>query len=156
MITIKFRAWHIKKKKMAQVYLLDLGPEEAILDNRIIKKKSLSEPIFSNWIDWKELKLMQSSGLRDKNEKIIYEGDIVKIYGGKICQVTFPEGQGFVINFYDKKKREGFRQKLYDHVYISGPSISISSNGKVSGRDWYTKRKPVIIGNIYENPELLK
>jgi len=73
--------------------------------------------------------LMQFTGLLDKNGKEIYEGDIVENNGCN-WQVTWKEG-GVFIEILDAGK-----------------------NGKwwISGENEYSE----IIGNIYENPELLK
>ena len=103
-----------------------------------------------------DFEIMQYTGLKDKGGNRIYEGDIVKIYSGEICKVVFPEGQGFKIDYYDKEKKEGFRKDLYSEIHFSGPSISIGKDRKVYGEEYYTKRRAEVIGNIYQNKELLK
>ena len=83
--------------------------------------KFLSEP------KWENLILMQFTGLKDKNGKEIYEGDIVKmVHGGKIFQIKYM-GAGFMY------KNEN------DLEY---PNHNNAGNSEV-------------IGNIYENSELL-
>ena len=74
----------------------------------------------------------QFTGLQDKNGKEIYEGDIVKTLPGKedLHEVEFWKG-GFILN----TKAEGV-----DHRYYFGH---------------YKKEELEIIGNIYENPDLL-
>ena len=81
--------------------------------------------------------LMQYTGLHDKNGKEIYEGDIVKdnTYGvGKI--VWLNQMAGYDIDFGEKKLIEDMLD--YDKV------------------EEYFKTDTEIIGNIYENPELIK
>ena len=71
---------------------------------------------------------MQYTGLKDKNDKEIYEGDIFKV--GNTCSFVVYRIAGFRFNSYMEK---GLINDLY----------SASKIGE-------------IIGNIYENPELLK
>ena len=139
----KFRAWDKRNKKL-------IMPDEEIfmrLDCSQVGHWRRS------WDD--EYILMQYSGLKDKNEKEIYEGDIVKIYTGEICDVIFPVGQGFKIRFYDNKKKEGFTRDLYHEIHFSGPSISIDEHGHDIGKEYYIERMAEVIGNIYQNLELL-
>ncbi len=85
--------------------------------------------------DWKELSeraelpemvLMQFTGLKDKNGKEIYEGDI------------------FLIT---KEPQEDNTVEFYEGEYQLSPhGFSLS--------DWYEQGE--VIGNIYENPELLE
>lgn len=71
--------------------------------------------------------LMQFTGLRDKNGKEIYEGDVLK--GGSARQSpVYWKDDGFVL--VDNQK----------HVYCLAPQVDCCE----------------IIGNIYENPKLSK
>ena len=70
------------------------------------------------------IKLMQYTGLKDKNGKAIYEGDIVD-YDGEIAKVTYENTMA---------------------------SFCVGGNNFDSSEAKYMK----IIGNFYENPELLE
>jgi len=76
--------------------------------------------------------LMQFTGLQDKNGKEIYEGDILKskYHTWIVLGLDFCEG------FY------GFTLKttVMDKIYLADNSFQTSSE---------------VIGNIYQNPELL-
>lgn len=77
--------------------------------------------------------LMQSTGLFDKNGKEVYIGDIVKCTSGCFHEVIF--------------------LKEYDGRYIGGmPAIYLSDIRE--GYMWTEDEE--IIGNIYENPELME
>lgn len=83
--------------------------------------------------------LMQYIGLKDKTNKDIYEGDIIKINNDGIYEVKFGE--------YDF---EPYWESFYGY-YIK--------NGKFTrGFDIHDVEDKIIkiAGNIYENPELLE
>jgi hypothetical protein len=77
--------------------------------------------------------VMQFTGLKDKNGKEIYEGDILENPKGS-------DGPASIV----KWDEEG----AYFHVFRGETSSGYTLQGEVS--------RAVVIGNIYENPELLK
>ena len=84
-------------------------------------------------INLKGTELMQYTGLHDKNGKEIYEGDIVKENDTYTAKIEFISGC-FVYNFVDTPE-----DWSNEYIPVYGGS-----------------RDTEVIGNIYENPELLK
>lgn len=128
----KFRAWDVHEKKMfTNAQLIVWNGNVYANDNSELNADKLK-----GWsID--EKYLMQSTGMVDKNGKEVFEGDIVKIpedyevFGknaGEILKVAFDKGC--------------FRLKR--------------PNSKGRGFYFEDNNTVEIIGNIYENPELLE
>lgn len=82
----------------------------------------------------REVPLMQFTGLLDKNGKEIYEGDVVKDAWGAVKEV----------------KIEEIFHASYEDTF-AGYGFGFDTHGI---EDF--KEKVEVIGNIYENPELLK
>ena len=117
---IKFRAFIEPLNSMIQVSKLTLATSGDVM-------------VWINdtfYFDGHEAHLMQYTGLKDKNGKEIYEGDILQRNNGSKYVVVFENGC--------------FKLKpIGKHSEIS--TIA------------YAKHEPLkIIGNIYENPELLE
>ena len=84
-------------------------------------------------IGFDEVTLMQSTGLFDKNGQEVFIGDIIK------CTRGCPH--------------EVYLEKEYGGTYIGGmPAVYLK--GLLSGYAWTGDEE--IIGNVFENPELLE
>lgn len=82
-----------------------------------------------------EAVLMQYTGLKDKNGKEIYEGDIVDFrHGERKLYIAFNLGQWSMCGCLNEPNKD--YRNLNHYVNHDGPIE--------------------VIGNIYENPELLK
>ena len=118
---IKFRAWQKHHKKMIEVGAIQF-PDPAVPDRPsfVVKRDSLE-----TWtLD--EVELMQFAGVKDRNGKDIYEGDILGL------DDPTDQSRAFVV-FHNG----AFRQQL-----VRLP---------IFGDDWDW----LVIGNIYENPGLV-
>lgn len=113
---------------------------EAQVDYSTFETGAYIHDDFSNEMDENEYVLMQFTGLLDKNGKEIYEGDIVKYegYGGlytEFSTVSFLEGQ-FVTRW----------EKAF---------IDVLDGGWDDCGLRHVNEDSEVIGNIYQNPELL-
>ena len=121
---IKFRAWHKEKKIIGKVLGIDILHKEIFFSNGDVDCYEFS--------DFKYIELMQYTGLKDKNNKEIYEGDIVKLRAN--------HGIG-VVKYYDE-------WGAFVIEYIKPRPLA------VLGMNYY-KEDIEVLGNIYENLELL-
>ena len=120
----KFRAWDKVLKEMVQVNAL-------VLDEQVVKVTYKNGNVAKE--DMKGYELMQSTGLKDKNGKEVFVGDIIK------CTRGCPH--------------EVYLVKEYGGTYIGGmPAIYLK--GIREGYAWTEHEE--ILGNVYENPELLE
>lgn len=125
----KYRAWDKRDKKS---YLVD----EIVWDNG--KFDSIGDAI-TFYRGAEEVELMQSTGLKDKNGKEIFEGDIIR-YNIDVVDIKRHPTLGF---YTVLDGREGF--------FGDGMSIDDFEEGAKE-----FSKTAEIIGNIYENPELLE
>lgn len=130
---IKFRAWEKSLKQIIPVDNIDF-------EKRMVNTESV-------WRMFDEIELMQYTGLKDKNDKEIYEGDIVEIHDGTIT--AFRTSGKHIIEWWNGQ----FVFQANSHEeddYINFGWWVRSNNHSVS------LKQIEVIGNIYENPELLK
>ncbi|WP_105144540.1 YopX family protein [Streptococcus suis] len=109
-------------------------PEEVFVSDGNIY---LDDDDFDELTQNNDVTLMQSTGLFDKNGKEIFEGDVVLQNGWKKVAVSFGT-QEVEENFGDKRIFQGF------NLYLGG------------GYPEAVMCEFEIIGNIYENPELME
>lgn len=121
---IKFRAFIKELNEIREVEYINFLKKMISFPNKFCKEYYLNA-------DFDEIELMQYTGLKDKNNKEIYEGDIVKLRAN--------HGIG-VIKYYDE-------WGAFVIEYIKPRPLAVLGN--------YYKENIEILGNIYENPELL-
>ncbi|PGA33305.1 hypothetical protein COL81_26900 [Bacillus toyonensis] len=135
---IKFRAWDKVNKEMYRVGYIDFPSKKvqlAIIQDGICYKAFEA--------DLKDVELLQYTGLKDKNGKEIYEGDILESISG-----TVGNSEAKVMSIYevvlDDRNSYSFGTRRKGRTHISSPIYRSATK--------YYK----VIGNIYENPELLQ
>ena len=123
----KYRAWHKTWEEMCKVKRIRFNDEENITTVFVVGKTSGSN------VYLKDVKLMQSTGLKDNKGKEVFVGDIIKCTRGCLHEV--------------------YIEKEYGGTFIGGmPAVYLKGLGE--GYAWTEHEE--IIGNIYENPELLE
>ncbi len=127
--TLNFRAWHKVQKKMFAILGLDL------IHKTFVGHKDL-------YGGFDEIEIMQSTGLKDKNGKEIFVGDIIRIdveyetlfaeikFGTKEYKWSTNEAHGYYVDFGT--------QELKSEMLF-----------------WIKKYGVEVVGNIYENGDLL-
>ena len=85
--------------------------------------------------------LMQYTGLKDKNGKEIYEGDILRLW-----RSTGKNGE---------LRREYYKPLLVEYCELWTQFVVVDKPNKIQMGIWKEFGAFEVIGNIYENPELL-
>ncbi len=142
----KFRAWNKKRKKMYEVLHLHLtsyseGEWATVKGWCCIEQKDIHIQIQP-----KDIILMQCTGLKDSTGKLIFEGDITEHdWCNEPCVITYFQSK-FVpvpISHY-KDKDKPVEERIYGFAYFENNHYTPNSGDSK------------IIGNIYENIELLE
>ena len=122
----KFRAWDSSKKEMFTDTFAITESGQVV----VVEQESVASP--PDYVFVEHLVIMQSTGLHDKNGKEIFEGDIVKMAKDVYSDPTY-----------------------YEIVRHRGGAYRFESN-QHGCELWLRHTNCEVIGNIYENPELLE
>lgn len=122
---IKFRAWNKKTSKIVDLYSIT-----PLATDPNFNQDGLFIPFDEDYI------LMQYIGRKDKNGREIFEGDIIKNY----------------YNYYDEKEKKWIPVTENMSIIWNEHWCQFSFNSNRAVDHWGEME---VIGNIYENPELL-
>lgn len=121
----KFRAWDSAKKEMFKDTFAITESGQVV----VVEQESVASS--PDYVFVEHLVIMQSTGLKDKNGKEIFEGDIVKMAKDIYSEPTY-----------------------YEVVRHRGGAYRLES--KQHGCElWLRHTDCEVVGNIYENKELL-
>jgi len=147
---IKFQAWFDEEQKMYDNVVVQFG----------MVCVNLREDLWHTYLEEKsKVFVRQYIGVKDKNEKEIYEDDVVVAWSqgskgtfvvkwrqeGSPCWILFPAWQSK--QFWNISAAKHTPGKQF---------ISVSAEISGTDKDGYYDDGLEVIGNIYENPELLK
>lgn len=133
-MTPRYIAWIKTEKRMFfsdDILAIDYENEE-IVTQQVYFENGLPDDRDIYCYKTDEIELMQTTGLKDKNGKEIFEGDIVKMSKDVYSEPTY-----------------------YEVVRHYGGAYRLES--KQHGCElWLRHTNCEVVGNIYENPELLE
>ncbi len=129
---IQFRAWYPEKQKMYEVAKVDMwgDPDQATCD-----LAAVDEELFDIYLN--DVELMQYIGRKDINGKEICEGDIV----------SFDDCTSTESGYWERG--------CIGVVKWCNETVSFEVSNRFSAESYEVLDECVVIGNIYENPELL-
>lgn len=146
---IKFRAYRKSTQNICNVLSIDFEKEWVLLSD-------------GDEEDISAVELMQYTGLHDKNGREIYEGDIVRYHMTRSFGEHYdPVTLGFIGTDWD------IDADIIGKVSIWPSNGVMMTKIVTNDPDMFSKQYPVpkrwhvtqdckVIGNIYENPELLE
>lgn len=148
---LKFKAWHKAEQKLCNInvltpkgaFLLGVKTEENSLYNG--GKFEVIAPTDGRFCDHEEIVILQYIGLKDKNGDEIYNDFLLS--DGKIMFRVYQAFGGFVI------KSHAWAKDMTDLNQSDQLIFQPLSDLQTAG--WITENCE-IVGNIYQNPELVQ
>lgn len=142
---LRFKVWNKRLKKMYDVRSMSYYKNQIVRIEVCEKYENGESDIlifdeYERMID--ECVLLQCTGMKDDNNILIYEGDIIEIWkmAGNIHKNMFVKWRDSQSSF-----------RLYDMTFATPQKIPYGDK-----RSMGAVTSMIIIGNIYENPELLE
>ena len=122
------KAYSKEKQKVYDVKYIDF-------DNETLELLTEQQfDFYAHVYDFDEIEFMENTGFKDMNGKYIYEGDIVTVNGTWDCVIQYNQSScAFVLKSIDSRWSMGYFSN-YDDI----------------------EEMLEVIGNIYENKELLE
>ena len=131
-MTVRYRAWDVLAEKMIDEILMISFVRKEIIGK--FSDGSTSVPLkFEDERNGEDVILMQSTGLRDKNGKEIFEGDILDYKGRKALVRWHGSYASFIYRFVDELQNRNTEWKPLYLAYM----------------------KCEIIGNVWEDGDLI-
>ena len=130
---IKFRAWIKEENKMINVETIDFTDKSM----QYLEKNEIIDVYLLRTTFLEDIELMQYTGIKDKNGIEIYEGDILKYnfsYDGRLKHIS-------PVTYLETQASFGIKDIYGNEI----PLYRITANNYFE-----------VVGNIYENPELLE
>ena len=150
----RFRAWDKIHKTMYEVddiMSIDFGRSEISVKTLFFDQ--------TNRYDFDDIVLMQSTGLTDKNDKEIFEGDILKFNDEweEYCYEGYIDGSSYGVNYVEIEKETtcfGFGKTKIPESSL----FNLVNDEHLTFKELITDTsfEFEIIGNIHTNPELLE
>ncbi|MDT2429226.1 YopX family protein [Enterococcus avium] len=128
----KFRAWWIQDEVMTHIDTLEFLQGGIRVSDGCWHEKFLGDEVI----------LMQSTGLKDKNGVEIFEGDVVKV----------SVHNGF--DYLDDEVCSVQQSRFHSGLVCINPNNDMEC--RIFNQDVLEDYQYEVIGNIYENPELLE
>ena len=126
---IKFRAWLKEDKKMVNVETMDFTDKSI----QYLKRSEIINAYILRRESDDDVELMQYTGLKDKNGKEIYEGDILFFRDENMKYIVVWQDAAFIIKSIEIRK---YSEKM---CWLDDTEICCE-----------------IVGNVYENKNLLE
>ena len=127
-MTPKFRAWDSWRKRMSVV-------DRIYIDTEGVR---LYDDFGEYWRDFRDVKLMQSTGLKDYFGKELFEGDVIEW------------------NYWDEFEDSGTAKIIFDKGMFKLLDVRTEKSVWDNLFDCIENCNVFLQGNIYENPELLE